>query len=482
MNRYEALADRLRADIRAGVYPPGQRLPSVRRIAQQQQLSIATCISAYRKLEAQGWLEARPQSGFFARTPEALPPRAHQTCDDEAPGEVTMSERVAQLMRASHRDDLLVFSTAIPHADFLPVKDVRTSLARALRHDDAGSARYGEFVGEEALRVQIARRAVGSGCQIHPDDIVITTGCQEALTLALRATTQPGDIVAIESPAFFGTLQLIESLGLKALEIPTDPQTGISPDALELALERWPVKACLACTSFSNPSGASMPDAHKRRLVQMLSARGVALIEDDIYGELAHDGERPRVAKAWDRHGLVLLCSSFSKTIAPGLRIGWIVAGRWRREVEQLKYGSTMATALLPQRALADYLATGRWERHLARVRRQYAEQMARMQTAIARHFPTGTRCTRPAGGFILWLELPEHVDALQLQSQALAAGISISPGPMFSPQSKYRNCVRLMCAVRWDARVDAALATLGALASGPTNGRSTLRSGSHTI
>jgi DNA-binding transcriptional MocR family regulator len=466
MNRYEQLADRLRNDIRAGLYPPGQRLPSVRRIAMQQQLSIATCISAYRKLEAQGWLEARPQSGFYARTPEALPPRACQTCEHETPGEVTMSERVAQVMRASHRDDLLVLSTAIPHADFLPVKDVRASLARALRHEDAGSARYGEFIGEESLRVQIARRAVESGCQIHPDDIVITTGCQEALTLALRATTRPGDVVAIESPAFFGTLQLIESLGLKALEIPTDASTGMSPDALELALERWPVKACLFCSSFSNPVGASMPDAHKRRILQMLTARDIPLIEDDIYGEMAHDGQRPRVAKAWDRTGHVLLCSSFSKTIAPGLRVGWIVPGRWRREVERLKYGSTMATALLPQRALADYLASGRWERHLNRVNRLYAEQMARMQTAIARHFPAGTRCTRPAGGFILWLELPEDIDALTLQAQALAAGISISPGPLFSPQGKYRNCVRLMCAVRWDAGVDAALATLGSLAS----------------
>lgn len=467
MNRYEQLADRLRADIRAGLYPPGQRLPSVRRIATQQGLSIATCISAYRKLEAQGWLEARPQSGFYARTPEALPPRAHQTCDDECPGEVTMSERVAQVMRASHREDLVVFSTAIPHPDFQPVKDVRASLGRALRAEDAGSARYGEFIGEEALRVQIARRAVESGCQIHPDDIVITTGCQEALTLALRATTLPGDIVAIESPAFFGTLQLIESLGLKALEIPTDTQTGLSPDALELALEKWPVKACLACTSFSNPSGALMPDANKRRIVQMLSSRGIALIEDDIYGELAHDGERPRVAKAWDRTGHVLLCSSFSKTLAPGLRVGWIVAGRWRRDVERLKYGSTMATALLPQRALADYLSTGRWERHLARIRRQYAEQMERMQTAIARHFPAGTRCTRPAGGFILWVELPDHVDALALQARGLAAGISVAPGPLFSPQGKYRNCIRLMCAVRWDARVDAAMAALGRLAEG---------------
>jgi DNA-binding transcriptional MocR family regulator len=465
MNRYEQLAERLRTDIRAGLYPPGQRLPSVRRIASQQGLSIATCISAYRKLEAQGWLEARPQSGFYARTPEVLPPRAHQTCDDARPGEVSMSERVAQLMRASHRDDLLVLSTAIPHADFLPVKDVRSSLSRALRHDDAGSARYGEFVGEESLRVQIARRAVESGCQIHPDDIVITTGCQEALMLSLRATTQPGDVVAIESPAFFGTLQLIESLGLQALEIPTDAQTGMSPEALELALERWPVKACLVCSSFSNPVGALMPDTHKRRIVQLLAARKVPLIEDDIYGEMAHDGQRPRVAKAWDRSGNVLLCSSFSKTIAPGLRVGWVVAGRWRREVERLKYGSTMATALLPQRALADYLASGRWDRHLARVGRLYADQMARMQTAIARHFPSGTRCTRPSGGFILWVELPEDVDALDLQARALEAGISISPGPLFSPQGKYRNCVRLMCAVRWDSQVDAALATLGSLA-----------------
>lgn len=465
MTRYEQLAERLREDIRNGVYPPGQRLPSVRRMAAQHQLSIATCIAAYRRLEAQGWAEARPQSGFYAQQPATLPPAACQTCQNEAPGEVSTGDRIARLLRTTLRKDVLNLGSAIPHTDFLPLRDMQTSLGRVMRHDAASMGRYGDFRGDERLRVQIARRAMDAGCQFHPDEVIITTGCQEALMLALRATTSPGDVVAIESPIFFGTLQLIESLGLKALEIPTDPQTGMSPDALELALERWPVKACLFSSNFSNPSGALMPDEHKRRIVRLLAAREVALIEDDIYGELAFAAERPRVAKAFDRDGRVLLCSSFSKTIGPGLRVGWIVPGRWRRTVEQLKYGTTLATALPPQLALADYLQSGRWERHLARVRRQYADNLARLQSAVARAFPPGTRCTRPQGGFILWVELPEGCDATLIEDRALEAGISISPGPLFSPQGKYRNCIRLIAALPWNAHLDAALGELGRLA-----------------
>jgi DNA-binding transcriptional MocR family regulator len=274
-----------------------------------------------------------------------------------------------------------------------------------------------------------------------------------------------GDIIAIESPAFFGTLQAIESLGMQALEIPSDPDTGISLEALALALERWPVKAVAVVGNFSNPTGSLMPDSHKSRLVKMLAGRDIPLIEDDIYADLAHGRERPRSAKAYDRDGNVLLCSSFSKTIAPGYRVGWIVPGRWRQVVEHLKYVGTMANATLPQLAMADYLADSRYERHLVRVRRAYADRLARVQSAINRYFPAGTRASRPKGGFVLWVELPEGTDTMTLYEKALAAGISFTPGRLFSPQGKYGNCLRLAAALPWDARVEGALAELGRLA-----------------
>ncbi len=465
MNLYENLATQLKDAIRQGVYPPGDRVPSVRRLSEQQRVSQATVVSAYRLLESHGWLEARPQSGFFARQPESAPPAAQAGEAAEGPCAVNVTELAVRLSRNTQRKDLVSLGAAVPAPGFLPLADLRAALNRSLRADADVGSRYSFPPGEEALRVRIAQRAADHGCAFGPDDVVITDGCQEALNLALRAVAKAGDIIAIESPAFFGTLQAIESLGMQALEIPSDPDTGISLDALTLALDRWPVKAVAVVGNFSNPTGGLMPDAHKTRLVKMLAARAIPLIEDDVYGDLAHGRERPRPAKAWDRDGNVLLCASFSKTIAPGYRVGWVVPGRWRKAVEHLKYVGTMANATLPQLAIADYLADSRYERHLAKVRRAYADNLARLHAAVKRYFPPGTRASRPTGGFVLWLELPDNRDTLALYDQALKAGISFTPGRLFSPQGKYGHCLRLAAALPWDARVEAALAELGRLA-----------------
>jgi DNA-binding transcriptional MocR family regulator len=465
MSLYENLATQLKDAIRQGTYPPGARVPSVRRLSERHGVSQATVVSAYRLLESHGWLEARPQSGFFARQPESSPPPARTSAANDGPCAVNVTELAVRLSRNTQRKDLISLGAAVPHADFLPLKDLRASLNRCLRGVDDVGSRYSFPPGEEALRLRIARRAAECGCHFGPDDIVVTDGCQEALNLALRAVAKAGDIVAIETPAFFGTLQAIESLGMQALEIPSDPDSGLGLDALTLALDRWPVKAVVTVSNFSNPTGSLIPDAHKAKLVKMLAARAIPLIEDDIYGDLAHGRERPRAAKAYDRDGNVLLCSSFSKTIAPGYRVGWMAPGRWRKQVEHLKYVGTMANATLTQLAIADYLADSRYERHLVRVRRAYADNLARVQSAIARYFPAGTRTSRPTGGFVLWVELPEGRDSMALYERALAAGISFTPGRLFSPQDKYGNCMRLAAALPWDARVDAALAELGRLA-----------------
>jgi DNA-binding transcriptional MocR family regulator len=462
---YEDLAERLKSHIQRGVYSPGEKVPSVRRLSGQHRVSPATVVAAYRLLETQGWLEARPQSGFFVLHTDSQPPLTRQTCCEERPCSVSVNELAMRVMHASQRADLVSLGAAVPHTALLPLKALKESLTRTLRRDPDQGTRYSFPPGEEVLRVQIARRADAAGCALGPDDIHITSGCQEALNLALRAVTQTGDIVAIESPAFFGTLQAIESLGLKALEIPTDAD-GLSLEALQLALERWPVKAVLAVTNFSNPSGALMPDERKHALVKLLADHDIPLIEDDIYGDLAFARERPHAAKAYDRHGNVLLCSSFSKTVAPGYRIGWIAPGRWAREVAHLKYVSSMATASLPQLAMADYLASGRYDRHLQRLRRVAEENLSRLRTSVARAFPVGTRISRPSGGFILWVELPANHDSMALFEHAQASGIGFTPGPLFSPQGKFGNCLRLAGGMPWEPRIEAAVQELGRLAA----------------
>ncbi len=462
-NLYRKLADELARLINAGGFQAGDRMPGVRSQAQLRSLSIATVISAYRQLEDWGLLEVRNRSGFYVkakRAPAVATPRIVVTTMRPAP--VTGQDMVVQLIKAANNPAIVQLGAAVPSVEFLPTRAIEQALTKAARQYRVRAANYEFSPGAPELRRQLSRRLADAGCAVHPDNLVITNGCQEGLTLALRAVTSPGDVVAIESPTFYGLLQVIESLGLEALEIPTNPHSGMSLEALELALSRWPVKACVVTPNFSNPLGCLMPDAHKQKLVAMLKAREIPLIEDDIYGDLSFSHARPSLLKGLDDN--VMLCSSFSKTLSPGLRVGWIAPGRYQDKVEYMKYVLNLATATLPQLAVTELLENGQYERHLRRVRGDYAQAVARMTEAIIHYFPEGTKITRPEGGFVIWLELPGDVDSFALAHKALEQGISIAPGPIFSASQKYRQFIRLSCACAWGTRIERALVSLAGM------------------
>lgn len=319
--------------------------------------------------------------------------------------------------------------------------------------------------GREELRRQIARHILNWGCNLTAGDLVVTNGCMEAVNLCLRAVANPGNVVALESPTYFGLLQIIESLGMKALEIPTHPRNGISLEALALACERERVKACLVMTNISNPLGSLMPDAAKKQLVRLLAERGIPLIEDLVYGDLNFGSAAPRAAKAYDRQGMVMLCSSFSKTLAPGFRVGWVAPGRYRTQVEALKFVNSVGTPELLQLTIAEFLKNGGYDRQLRFLRRAFATRVEQTQRAVCEHFPEGTRVTSPAGGFMLWVELPRGADSLELYERAMQEDISIAPGPMFSASGRYRNCLRLNCGCTRTPEVERALARVGEIA-----------------
>lgn len=462
---YEKIADEISDHIDRGLYRPGDRLPGVRALSRRRRVSIATVVAAYQRLEDDGLVEARERSGFFVRSrprPRVIEPGPSQP--GSRPSPVTGQELVLRLVQAANDPAVVQLGAAVPDPLFLPTREVERALSAAARHHRVRASSYEFPPGAPELRQQIARRMAEAGCAAHPDEIVITNGCQEALTLALRAVTQPGDVVAIESPTFYGLLQVLDSLGLEALEIPTDPRDGISLEAMELALERWPVRACVVVPNYSNPLGYCMPDDKKRRLIELLSKHSVPLIEDDVYGDLGFDHRRPSSCKGLAPEADVLYCASFSKTLSPGLRIGWIAAGRRIERVEYLKYVTNLAAPTAPQLAVAEILESGRYERHLRRVRGEYKRAVARMTDAVTRYFPQGTRITRPQGGFVIWVELPDEVDGFELARRALARGISIAPGPIFSATQKYRNFLRLSCACEWNARTEAAVAALGGM------------------
>jgi DNA-binding transcriptional MocR family regulator len=354
---------------------------------------------------------------------------------------------------------------AIPNPALLPVDKLNRMLATESRRFKGQSIAYALPPGCERLRNQIAKRSLLAGCTLKPDQIVITSGCVEGVHLSLRAICRPGDTVAVESPVYFNFLQLIEEMGLRALEIPSTPREGMSIEALRYALDNNRVHACLIISNFSNPLGSLMPDERKRELVELLERYDIPLIEDDIYGDLSFAPMRPSVAKAYDRKGNVLLCSSFSKTLAPGFRVGWVVPGRFQAKIECLKMLTNIATASPPQLAMAEFLANGGYDHYLRKIRSVYARQVALMGDAIGRFFPPGTKVTRPTGNFVLWVELPERVDSLKLYDLALRKGITIAPGPIFSATGKFRNYIRLNAGF-WSDEIEKAVRTLGGLAA----------------
>ena len=438
----------------------------MRKLSELFGVSISTVTLAHQLLEDQGLIEARPRSGYYVRTRLWQPlEQPIMKSVKPKPTKITGQELTMELKRATRQPGIVKLGAAIPNQAFLPSRAINKALIRAARQHMERSASYEFPPGSPELRQQIARRMLDANCHIAPSDIVITSGCQEALTLCLRAITKAGDIVALESPTFYGLLQVIESLGLKALEIPTDPQQGISLNALKLALEQWPVKACVIVGNFNNPLGYCMPDNNKKALVKLLSRWQIPLIEDDVYGDLSFDQQRPIAAKSFDRHGNVLYCSSFSKTLSPGLRVGWAVAGKYQEQIEYLKYITSLATPTPSQLAMADFLQRGGYDRYLRQIRSQYARQVILFSQAISKYFPQGTRVTRPKGGFVVWVELPKKINALQMFYQAMDNKISIAPGPIFSPSQKYTNFIRINCAQPWNEQVEAAIIYLGQLA-----------------
>lgn len=437
----------------------------MRRLAAEERVSIATVLQALAQLETHGQIEARPRSGYFVRHGARAPaPLGERT----RPGAraCSVSGLVREIYRAHEDPRLVQLGTAVVSSALLPTAALARAMASSLRHSRDGGADYENPPGLPELRRLIARRALHWGMTIGENDVIITCGATEAVNLSLLATTRPGDVVAMESPAFYGTLQVVETLGLRVLGIPCHPETGLDVEALAQRLERQRVAAVLVVPTYSNPLGSCMPEAARQRLVRLVSTHGIPLIEDDVFGELAFGAARVPPAKAWDRDGSVLFCSSFSKTLAPGYRVGFAIPGaRHRERLEALKFATNMATATLPQRAVARYLADGAYDRHLRTLRDRLAAIEASTAAAVARHFPAGTRVSSPRGGCFLWVELPAGLDAMALYGRALDLGVAISPGPVFSPSGGHRNCIRLSCGAPWTPEVEAAVKLVGRLA-----------------
>lgn len=459
MTRYRKLAEELGQLIEHGTLRAGERVPSVRALCREHGVSPATALRAYEVLEARDLIEARPRSGYYVSPQRVAARRPRLTARRTR---IAVSDLVFEILAAARDPNIIPLGSAFPSPLLFPWRTLARHLGSSARHMDPWSTVASLPPGSDELRRQIARRYLLFGARVPADEIIITAGALEALNLALQTVTRRGDIVAIEAPAFYACLQSIEAAGLQALEIPTHPREGVDLGALQRALERHDVRVCWFMTSFQNPLGATMPAEKKRELVKLLARRRVPLIEDDVYAELYFGEQRPKSAKTFDQDGLVLNCGSFSKCLAPGYRLGWVAAGRFAPELQRRKITSTLATSMPVQHGIAQLLRQETYEAHLARLRQALRTQQQEALRSIKRHLPPGYQLAIPDGGYFLWLQLAPEIDALELHRLALAANISIAPGPMFSARRELRNCVRLNCGHPWTTAMDGAVAELG--------------------
>ncbi len=465
---YLRIAKNLEQQISNEVLKVGDKLPSIRMVCRQHGVSMSTAQFAYYDLERKSLIESRPQSGYYVSNSF----RRRLAIPETSKPENKLPEKRAQhifenVYNNVSEKNITLFSLGIPATTLLPIAKLNKGIVQATRDLPGSGTSYEPLQGSERLRRQVARWSFSWRGNLSEKDVLTTSGCMSAVAYCMMALTKRGDTIAVESPCFFGILQLAQSLGLKVLELPTCPQTGVDLDALKKILPKNKIALCLFVSNFNNPLGSLMPDEHKKEAVRLLEYYNIPLIEDDLYGDIFFGDSRPTCCKSYDESGNVLLCSSVSKTLAPGYRVGWVAPGRFMEEVSRIKLYHSLSGTAITHEVIAGFLETGRYEAHLRKLRQTLHTNYLQYVRVIGEHFPDGTRISRPQGGLSLWVELPKQVDTVDLYNTALKSKISISPGCMFTLQKQFENCMRLSYGLEWNEKAEGSLRVLGKLAKG---------------
>jgi len=459
---YQQVVDLIQQMQNEGTLRAGDKLPSLRKLSSQLGVSIPTVKQAYIELERLGKVEAKPKSGYFLKSASSELARPKRASFVRRPVEVRCQTLIEESYQAVHLPNTLPLGIAHPVMACPPDKSLARIMRRVLAQAGDKAMAYGPMDGYLPLKRQLAQRYLEQGVAANHNDIVITNGAQEAIAISLQCVAKAGDIIAVESPTYFGVLELIETLGMLALEIPTCSDSGVCLDDLKQSLDEHDVKACIFSSLINNPMGSCMPDTKREALVEITESRNIPLIEDDVYGELHFNDEKVLPMQVFSKKGLVITCSSFSKTAAPSYRVGWILSNQFEQKAKGFKRALSCSSSLLNQWVLNEYVRSGDYDRNIKRLRRVLKRNKERMMCLIAAHFPVNTKMSNPQGGGVLWLELPTGCNATDLFHLAVEAGISITPGVLFSASGKYKRCARISYGLQWNKAVEDAVVKLG--------------------
>ncbi|CAD0009341.1 aminotransferase-like domain-containing protein [Flavobacterium salmonis] len=464
---YLQFADVIEKQIKSGLLSVGDKLPSIREVCAETGYSMSTVSKAYYEIESRSLIESRPQSGYYVSNISA---RIVPEPTASSPILTTQNierEDLIDLVYGNMTDkNVTMLSLGFPSNELLPIAKLNKGMVQAMRQLPNSGTSYEEIQGNVNLRKEIARWSFAWGGSLTEDDIITTPGCVSAMSHCLMTVTKPGDTIITESPVYFGVLQLAKSLGLYVMELPTNITTGIELDALKKAISTKKIKACVLMSNFSNPSGSMMPNEHKEETVSLMELHNIPLIEDDIHGDLYFGSARPTNCKTYDKSGIVMCCSSVSKTLAPGYRVGWVIPGKFKKEILRTKLYHTISSPTITHEVVGDFLKNGRYENHLRKIRQILNHNCSNYINTILESFPKGTKVSQPQGGFFLWIELDKKIDTAEFYHLAMKHNISIAPGRIFSFQDQFSNCMRLSFGLPWTNELRQSIQTLGKLAA----------------
>ena len=461
---YVQIANNFEHQIKNDLLKVGDKLPSLRTICLERGVSLSSVSQAYLELESRGLIESRPRSGYFVSyahkhfrdVPSTTQPKLTNASEDP--------EEIINTITVNAERANIFLSSGVPALSLLPVAKLNKGMIQAIRSLPDNGIHY-ERYGNPKLKQQIARRSLLWGGNLREEEIVTTSGCMDALAFCILSLAKKGDTIAVESPTYFGILQLAKNSGLKVMELPTNPVTGVEMEALEKAMKKSEIKLCLLVTNFNNPLGSSMPDAHKKAVAKLSEKYNVPVIEDDLYGDLYFGDHRPRTCKSYDESGMVLWCGSFSKTLAAGYRVGWVAPGKFLEKIKRAKHYHSISCNSIAHETIANFLENDRYENHLRKLRQTLYRNTLQFHRLIGEYFPEDTKVSRPTGGFHLWVELNKRTDTVELYNKVIQHKISFTPGKMYTLRNQYNNCLRLSTGLVLDDKVEAALKLVGRLA-----------------